>query len=372
IWDRSLKKFFFPQSLLNDLLGIHDYKHLSHDKFINYQKGLSEELYEKEIMRIKIRYDGEIRTNSLPYKEIINYTNRCDEKNDGNLIKLDPAFGNTNFHLPAELLDATDQILYDFKQDRPGTKDNPAIGIHLLEPTGGGGYKCQLKKLTYFDAVRTNQTLDTPLDLPNHMHHTTIRDRDARRDTFLNPFSKSILANQIGVSAVWYMHCPGEHHKERLQFFLKGRKSKLGVFTKMMGTISGMAQPPKDGFSNFKYLEEYATSEMLRIFSQTTNIGKYLEDHAYSKQELRITKLAFTRELMRGGLPQFFFLIKTPYISSKDFSKCFKDSPANRNKYRVRPNILTPNMSPETVANFLFAFRHLQRNRHLDYIDLDD
>lgn len=367
ILERTSRKFFFSQRLLRKLLVLHDYEHLPHDKFIDYQKGLCEEFYGNEIVQVRIRYNGRIETKSLPYKEIINYTQAPNTS-----IRLIRPLWKPKFQLPAKLHAATDQILEDFRQDRPGTEDNPAIGIHSLDPDGKGGYKCQLKKLTYFDAVRTNQTLDTPLDIPNRMHHTTVREWDASKDKTLKPFSESILANQIGVSAVWYMHCPGEHHKERLQFFLKGRKAKLGIFTKMMGTVSGTAQPPQEGFSDFQYLEKYATNEMLRIFKRSTCIDKYMVDYAYPKQELEITKLAFTRELMRGGLPQFFFLIKTPYISNENFSEYYRNSPENRKKYRRRPNALTPNMSPETVANFLFAFRHLQQNRHLDYIDLDD
>ena len=367
IWERTRKRFFFSSILLKKLLALHDYECLPHDKFIDYQKGLCKELYGNEIMQVKIRHNGQIEKKSLPYKEIINYT-----QNPQSSIQLAEPLWGPNFQLPPEPNTATRQILYDFKRHSPDTEDNPAVGIHLLEPLKNGGYKCQLRKLTYFDAVRTNQTLDTPLNLSGHLQHITMRQKDSDMNGNLKPFSQSLLANQIGVSAVWYMHCPGRHYNQRLQFFLKGRKSKLGVFTKMMGTVSGTAHPPQGGFADFEYLEDYATSEMLRIFNQTTNIDKYMEDYAYPKQDLEITKLAFTRELMRGGLPQFFFLIKTPYISDLDFSDYFKDSPLNRKKYRVRPNILTRKMSPETVANFLFAFRHLQRDRHLDYIDLDD
>ena len=346
------------------MLYTHNYEHLPREKFLDYQKGLCKELYQNEILPVKIQYKGQSETKLLPYKEIINYTRYPDSS-----IEFDRPLWGPKFQLPPELAVATNQILDDFKQDYPDTEDNPAVGIHLLEPLKNGGYKCQLKKLTYFDAVRTNQTLDTPLDLSGHLHHTTMRQKDSDMNGYLKPFSQSLLANQIGVSAVWYMHCPKKSYEDRLQFFLKPRRSKLGIFTKMMGSICGTAQPPQGGFSNFNYLEDYAESEILRIFNQTTNIDKYIDVH-----EIEVVKLSFARELMRGGLPQFFFLIKTPYISNKKFFKHFKRSTASQKKYRNGrlSNALTPNIAPSIAVNFLFAFRHLQRNRHLDYIDLDD
>lgn len=356
------KQSFHPESFVKKLLALYDYEHLPHEKFINYQNGLCKKLYQNEILQIKIQYKGRSETKSLPYKEIINYT-----KHPNFSIEFDQTLWGPRFQLPSELATATKQILKDFKRDYPDTEDNPAVGIHHLEPLQGNKYKCQLKKLTYFDAVRTNQTLDTPLDLP--MLQTTMRQKDSDMNGDLKPFSQSLLANQIGVSAVWYMNCPQKSYKDRLQFFLKSRRSKLGIFMDMMGSICGTAQPPQGGFSNFNYLEDYVESEILRIFNQTTNIDKYIDAH-----EIEVVRLSFARELMRGGLPQFFFLIKTPYISDKKFFKHFKDSNASRKKYhnRLLSNALTPNIAPSIVVNFLFAFRHLQRDQHWDYINLDD
>ncbi|MDE5691227.1 MAG: hypothetical protein K2I13_03285, partial [Alistipes sp.] len=223
---------------------------------------------------------------------------------------------------------------------------------------------------SYFDQVRTNLTLDVPLaDCQD-----TMRVLDLTEYHSLKPFSESLLANTIGISAIWYTKHPHGDKSDRLQFFLKPRRSSVGIFAKMMGTVSCVMEPPPNNSFADKTLEEYAAQEILRRFYYETGFNLYMQDHQLTENCINIIPLAFTRELARGGKPQFFFLLETPYISDKNLSKYFRKSFNGRRDFRngLFSRMLTYCLSPETFTNFLFAFRHLQRNRHLDYIDLDD
>jgi len=365
----SVKRHFYPQALLKGMLAIYDYGQLPQsDRFIDYSLAFRNGYYNNDMARIRIRREGEIREEPLPYKIIVDYSTT-----PAATIRIDAQQPAGRFGLPVELKNATDPILAEYCKARPGVEDNPAVSIRSLKKLSDR-YVCELRMITYFDLVRTNQTLDMPLDIAGEEGETTMRIRDLGPGGKLRTFEDSILANPIGVSAVWYMHRRNESRENRLQFFLKPRRSKIGIFNRMMGTISGTAQPPAGGRFADDRLEEYAKKEMLRKFYKETGFDCYMAISGHTEAEIEIVPLAFARELMRGGIPQFFFAIKTPEISDKELTKYFCKTDDGQRKYRhgIFSNATTLHFSPETAVNLLLAFRYIQRNRRLDYIDLDD
>ena len=82
--------------------------------------------------------------------------------------------------------------------------------------------------------------------------------------------------------------------------------------------------------------------------------------------------LAFTRELARGGKPQFFFAINTPYVDEKHVAECFEMSFNGKEEFYndLRSRFVMYKLSPETLTNLLLTYKYLQRKQKLDYIDL--
>ena len=76
----------------------------------------------------------------------------------------------------------------------------------------------------------------------------------------------------------------------------------------------------------FSFKQLLVTSQIKKEFFQEVGYNRYLEDMGRDESEVQIIPLAYVRELMRGGKPQFFFLIKTPETTEKVISKYFKES----------------------------------------------
>lgn len=105
---------------------------------------------------------------------------------------------------------------------------------------------------------------------------------------------------------------------------------------------------------------------MKREFFEETGYDRYAAHKGLSLSDERILKvipLAFTRELARGGTPQFFFLILTPYITDKEFVKYFRQSVDGRNEFRdnTLSNLRNHPLSPETLANLLYAYKYIRK-----------
>ena len=93
-----------------------------------------------------------------------------------------------------------------------------------------------------------------------------------------------------------------------------------------------------------------------------------------SESVVEVVPLMFVRELIRGGKPQFFFLIVTPEISESQLMPFFKKSYNGTEEFRsaIDSRMFNYSLSPETQTNLIYALRYIQRNHHLDFIDLND
>lgn len=150
------------------------------------------------------------------------------------------------------------------------------------------------------------------------------------------------------------------------------RRKTTGVFTDMLGIISGVVEPPADGVFLEKTLEEYVEKEIRREFYQETGYAKYMERRGLDETCVSIFPLAFARELTRGGKPQFFFAINTPYIDEKEMADFFELSFNGQEEFYndFRSRFVMYRLSPETLSNLLFAYSYIQRKQKLGYIDL--
>ena len=346
----SRHNFFYPRTLANRILKENLMKPLGDSKFIDYGSAISKGFYSEDVAEMEVLCNDGKKTISIPYKVEINYIERPNAKI---VIK------NRNLHDVFQLSEThkkeTEPLLQAFLETKKNTTDDRTLRIKSIEQVTENVYECDLQLASYYDQVRTNLTIDMPLGVGR-----TMRLEDLSGTRQLKKLSESILANTIGVSAIWIMPYKKGDKKNSYKVFLKPRKTETGVFYDMLGTISGVVEPPM--------------SNVIECDTLEVGYNRYLEDMGRDESEVQIIPLAYVRELMRGGKPQFFFLIKTPETTEKVISKYFKESFNGTDEFKnnIISQIKEYNMSPETQANMLFAYSYIQSRQNLGYVDISD
>ncbi|KZN53900.1 hypothetical protein N474_18840 [Pseudoalteromonas luteoviolacea CPMOR-2] len=356
---KSKEPYFYPESIVKKMLLSHEFTECNKNtKFIKYDNCYK--YYDRERKSFSLTISKTESLNiEIPYKELINFIEKPS-------ASISVPSEIKNYKMEESLLSDTEYNLQEYIKENNGTTDGSILRISSFNKVRENEYACTLEKSSFYYQVRTNLTLDFLLQ--NH-HEKTLRTLDLGRNNKLPSFDNSIMVNSIGVSAIVYYRHPktGERH-----FFLKPRKSKrvagsntnvgTGVFQGMLGTISGVVQIP-NGVA-VDNLVNYATLEMLREFSRETGIDQ-------KKEPAKMIKpLCFTRELTRGGKPQFFFLIEIDYISDSDFKRMFRKSLEGIEEFEegVMKNHILFNsiMSPEVVSNMFYALSYFQEKDNLE------
>lgn len=184
-------------------------------------------------------------------------------------------------------------------------------------------------------------------------------------DKILRPFSDSIFTNTIGVSAIWFTRCePLKHKNDYVHFFLKPRDKGHAIYDGMLGTVSGGVKFPTEGYDILSESLQYVSKALLKIFYNKTQYDKYMQENQIPESEIKIIPLAFTRELLRGGLPQFFFAIETPPVCDNDIKRYLNQSAFYRRiafRESFLKNVLPCIFSPETMTNLLYTIQYLNK-----------
>gem|GEM_PF-3830632 len=112
-------------------------------------------------------------------------------------------------------------------------------------------------------------------------------------------------------------------------------------------------------------LVQYATHQMEREFIAETGVDEKEIDWG----QIKFKPLAFSRELIRGGKPQFFFLIEIPELDNDKFHRIFKKSREGLiefvDKLITKEAALDSALSPEFAMNLIYAFQYIQHNNSL-------
>lgn len=386
-YETMMRRFFYSEKTVSELIFSFDDTKIRNDEFIRYRDVADGNVYPGSGIRMTVHRNKEERTFTLPYEEAVDFTLRPHIRigTDGDIPVRYPDDGITERTRPG--LDA-------YLKRNPATYNDRILCMKYLERTEDGNYRCGLTQSDFLDVVRTNLTLDYPL---TGGFRETLRQTDsAQRPGTLPPLAASRMMNFIGVSAVWCMDCGSGSPETRYRYYLKCRQSGMSVYSDMLGTTSGYANPPKPasaetaparketgdsaGIPDTRGLASgdllaYLCEEMKREFFEETGYDRYAAHKGLSLSDERILKvipLAFTRELARGGAPQFFFLILTPYITDKEFVKYFRQSVDGRNEFRddTLSNLRNHPLSPETLANLLYAYKYMAHKEQLDFIRL--
>lgn len=341
-------------------------------EFLNFERGEQLdgtqlcELYGDDMRSMKIHDAHGERTIRIPYLEMINFINDADTK-----ISIEPLTITKEFNLPEDLKKATEPARADVCRRKKNTHDDPHPRMASFEKINDKEYKCSFEKTCYYNQIRTNLTMDYPIEVPGY-GDTTMRKiemkkrkKDGDQSRRLPLLSESGLANVVGVSAIWCMGDDAAHRK----YYLLPRKEDVGVYENMLGMPSGDIECPKgDKFPNDS-LVDFLKWEIAREFAEETGIAdSERDDTKYSKPletnkikhrtKLNIIPLAFLREMLRGGKPQMFFLIRTEVIPDKKLRRCFRAS-LGVEEFNSKP-YSDAKLSTEVACNYLYAQAYLQ------------
>lgn len=342
-WSFASSKYFVKSSMVKHFLGELDFKSLPKTNFIIYSKW--NDYYTGQRKEFDCIQNGQRKKVVVPYFEVIDFISHPTTT-----ISIDENI--STYEPKKEIKILTDKALEKYLAEKPKTTDGPIVRLASLEQISECNFHCTLQKSSYYEQIRTNLTLDF-----NNKGTTSLRVKDLADGNQLRSFDQSMMVNSIGVSSVVYFS-----KGTRSYFFMKLRQQSTGIFETMFGTTSGVLElseeTPKD-------LIKLASDEMLREFCEETGVPK---DEAL--ENVIITPLALTRELIRGGKPQFFFLIEIPDEVEEKFKAYFKSSQDGLNEFDDNPfekakGYITNHLSPEFAVNLYYAYRYFNVQNQL-------
>lgn len=349
-----LSSYFYRDDLVKAFLFDRNIRDLPKTEFIDY--AAYHDHYPNEAKQCRLLSDDTEHILLLPYKEVINFI-------ESPSAVIDVVGGIHDYTLPQEIVDLTNSNLAAFLQKQPTTRDNPILRMATFTECGENTYQCTLQKSTYFAQVRTNLTLDRPIQAANGRSLRTI-DRSAGYG--LPTFEQSRLVNSIGVSAIVYYRKPGPKPTDSVHdyFFMKYRRPTEAVFGNMFGTTSGVVTMPPG--TQVHSLVDYVICEMRREFYRETGLDEDKDNNPIKS----MIPLAFTRELMRGGKPQFFFLIEIDPMSESEFGRRFRASAEGLEEFydnAFHNNLYTTALSPEFATNLIYALQYFRKQAGLGF-----
>lgn len=356
--------YFYGEDLIKLLLWERDLMVMPKGDFLDYTRW--RHYYQNQRKNIFITAHGNSQERELPYQELVDYISEPTAKI---IVK----GGILLFQMAPSLSDLTKHNLEAYikeKQSKGGKAEPKAIlRVSSFTKMADGSYSCQLETASYHSQIRTNLTIDYPLPDTSQ----SLRTMDLGEDRSLRAFEDSILVNSIGVSAVVYYVDKG--HRRRY-FFMKLRKESEGVFEKMFGSTSGVGSPKvrDDNNKNWEERDFTIVEEIteLGVWAKEAMKGEFERETGLKNSEsetLRFVPLAFTRELTRGGKPQFFFLIEirpqTPKLFRKEFRRSEEGLEEFYDSFLKNKASWNSALTPEFYTNLIYALEYFQKQDKL-------
>lgn len=141
---------------------------------------------------------------------------------------------------------------------------------------------------------------------------------------------------------------------------MKLRHDSEGVFERMFSSVSGVMQLVRD--ERISELVSYAQKEIRREFYRETGLE---DDNEFI---VSVKPLALTRELVRAGKPQFFFLIQVDerrIHEDRDIRARFRQSAEGLDEFYddliSNKASFNRSLSPELAMNLVYSFQYFQQ-----------
>lgn len=350
----SKSGYFYSERFIADLVDCQDLSLLKDkDGFVLYSEALRPDYYVGQKLKVPCRREGTDYERVFPYRQWIDFTH-----NPQTSITI---VGDIAGHsLRRDIARLTDEALNKFLAKKPETETDPPVlrMVYLKKLEGKNSYQCCLECANYGSQVRTNLTIDYPISFDDPQIRTSLRELDLDLDQRLKPLEQSVLVNSVGVSAVVFYRTRGTKH-----FFVRYRPSQ-GIFSHVLGTLS-CAVPAgycQEEVQNARGQKEPREPELIRPLKKALE-EKFEQEVGLTRSAIIETKpLAFALELIRGGKPQFFFLIEIAEGAYPSVKECQSASSTIKfiNAVKRGRQDRRTTMSPEFVVNLLYAWKHFQ------------
>jgi hypothetical protein len=291
------------------------------NKYLNYQTSYIEKEYSMTQMNwVEIRSEKEqVRA---PYELVIDYRSWPKDKSWGYVDYI----GEYSF--PGELSDHKELMIKSFKREGKLQKGNNAMPrVKKVEFSKNGIPTFYIQRAYYHDQIGTNLSLDFQnYDSKEFLYKNklakTVRDWDRLQCGISNrklpKLEQSVLANTIGVaigiSAL---------NQEGFRVFLRRKRTnKVAVYPGMWHVPVSFALTPNDLKAKKKKLQDYIQYDLAAEITEEAG----LEPTDLSP----IRPIAFCRDLVRGGKPQFFFEMEAT-IPFEEIRRKIKDKTGEYN-----------------------------------------
>lgn len=303
--------------------------------FLDYRTTTAEKYYGKgDLKWVQI----ETRTGLLraPYELVADYRLWPEELSWGEIELI----GDYSF--PTELSEHRDAMIRLFtKKKLLRLGNNPCPRISRIDKLDSGVPKYYLEKAWYFDQVGTNLTLDYPLDSPvlvAGVKQFTVRDWDIAQcggtQGYLSAFEFSRLANTVGVA----VGITAETKDRQTVIVARKRSKRVAVYPNMwhLPFSFALSLVPYEGKYHHGDLKNFISFDVGH--EQAAELGLEPADLG------ALMPVAFCRDLVRGGKPQFFFEQRAK-VTFEELREKIRESTVEK-EYTGRPVAINASNQP--------------------------
>lgn len=245
---------------------------------------------------ISFYQDENILNRKIPYVEIINFINNKDIK--VKLIKI-----NEKFHIDSNnstmLKTFQTNALKEFKNKGKFTFDSNTVRLNSFNITENE-IQLEIQKSKYSDQVQSHLVLDWQDKSLKEIGITNYRGLlISKYGNKLPPLSSKLLSNSIGISIILYY----KKNNEWQPYLPFRNKSIFNKNKNEPALYEGIYHCSSSGvldWSEESINEDYLKNEMFREINEEIGLEQ--------KDIQKIKLLAITREILRAGKPQFFYV----------------------------------------------------------------
>lgn len=222
-----------------------------------------------------------------------------------NVDELEIVFIDAQFKVPSYLTEHSEKAVKLFKDLKKVKVNNESgewqndysIRITKLDLLNK---KIHIQPATYFDQIATNLTLDWASEALGEDKSLTIRNKyEMSHSGRLPPLRSSILANTLGVAVVLI-------NSDTQEVLIPIRGNEQAIMDNGLGKFHCSAS------GVFAWDESDKIENMLSFDFFSKGMEKEIENEiGLTPEQYNLIPLAISRELVRGGKPQLFFVAET-------------------------------------------------------------
>lgn len=314
-------------------------------KYLNYNSVRLIDLYQNE----------EIVNKKIPYKEIANF---IDKKNNLKIVSIDTVFKLD--HQNNAIKKVQTEGLIEFKKTGKFSYDSNTTSLQKVE-INGDEIVLTVTKSKYSDQVQSHLILDWENKNLKEIGSVNLRGfLKGKFGGYLPPLGTDFLPNSIGVSCIIYFKKDNKFHPYlpfRNASKFKKKTNEPALYEGVYHCSSSGVLDWNKNLKNTKGLKD----EMYREIEEEIGLVK---NDIYEMELLSIT-----RELLRAGKPQLFFIGFTDLDENQLIEKrkiAIKKTKNRKEKVEIRDLHISAIddhvLSLEAICNLFYAEKYIAKN----------